>query len=317
VVAKEPIALPPNYVQVNDLSPQDTLMPWNLPLKTTGGLQFWTDHGWRLGYRLQRNVITGHWRLLDASNVRRAWGTRDECQRELDKRVPKSSFPPAQHYVILLHGLMRTVNSMSDLEKEFRKAGKVEVVRWGYASSRESLSSHAIALREVLEGMPSDASFSFVGHSMGNIVTRHLIGDLQRNGDSHGILVRCRSMVMLGPPNQGASIARLLAPTRVFGWVTGPGGLELGANWSEVSDRLAIPPFPFLIIAGETKVAGYSNPMVGGDGDFILAVEETDLKGAVRTEIVPELHSLIMQDALVIQTTVAFIQQHAPATESK
>ena len=73
-----------------------------------------------------------------------------------------------------------------------------------------------------MEGMPDETEFSFVGHSMGGIVVRHLVGDLQRD-DPGDLLKRCRSLVMLGPPNQGASIARRLARTGVFGLVSGKG----------------------------------------------------------------------------------------------
>src|SRR5687767_9210321 len=51
----------------------------NVSSPTFGGKQFWNDelvfHDWRV----QRNVISGHCRLLDDQNVRRAWGEFDEC----------------------------------------------------------------------------------------------------------------------------------------------------------------------------------------------------------------------------------------------
>ncbi|MGN6547535.1 MAG: hypothetical protein ACTHK7_20955, partial [Aureliella sp.] len=37
---------------------------WNVPLPTLGGQQFWTDHRWNDGWRLQQNALTGHWRVL-------------------------------------------------------------------------------------------------------------------------------------------------------------------------------------------------------------------------------------------------------------
>ncbi len=281
--------------------------PWNVPLKTAGGTQLWTDCVWRQGYRLQRNALTGHWRLIDSSDIRRAWGSREHCQKTLDKCMPQPSDSSPKHYVILLHGLMRTSHSMTSLAESLQAAGDYEAVSLTYASTRESIASHAAAVREVMEGLPANASFSFVGHSMGNIVIRCLIGDLQRDGDPQNILPRCRSMVMLGPPNQGASIARCLAPTKVFGWVTGPGGMELGANWGSICERLATPPFPFMIIAGETKVAGIDNPLVEGKGDFVVSLDEAKLEGAERIETVPVLHSFLMQDPLCVAKTVEYI----------
>ena len=47
--------------------------------------------------------------------------------------------------------------------------------------ARRSISDHARALKEVLENLPSHTELRFVGHSMGNIVVRHLIADLKKD----------------------------------------------------------------------------------------------------------------------------------------
>src|SRR5689334_10075776 len=52
---------------------------WNLPTRTLGGQQFWTDHRWHNGLRLQHNHVTDHWRLIDERDIRRAWGSREAC----------------------------------------------------------------------------------------------------------------------------------------------------------------------------------------------------------------------------------------------
>ncbi|MGB7323626.1 MAG: lipase, partial [Rubripirellula sp.] len=205
-------------VQDSDQTEPTVSQRFNLPIKTGGGTQLWTDYAYRNGCRIQQNSLTGHWRLIDDQDVRRAWGSREACQSELDHLKPLVAGVPTEsrHVVVLLHGLMRTHHSMKPLETTLSKAGVDEVIRFAYASTRSSISDHAAALREVIEAMPANAQFSFVGHSMGNIVVRHLLGDLQRDGDPAGVIPRCRSMVMLGPPNQGAAIARRLAPTGLY-----------------------------------------------------------------------------------------------------
>ncbi len=52
----------------------DPRQPPNLPAKTLGGTQFWSDVLVQRDWRIQRNAWTGHCRLLDGQNVRRAWG---------------------------------------------------------------------------------------------------------------------------------------------------------------------------------------------------------------------------------------------------
>ena len=49
------------------------LMP-NLELPTLGGHVFWNNLAEVKGWRLQQNIFTGHCRVLDPDDVRRAWG---------------------------------------------------------------------------------------------------------------------------------------------------------------------------------------------------------------------------------------------------
>jgi pimeloyl-ACP methyl ester carboxylesterase len=282
---------------------------FNLPFKTTDLTQIWTDHVWRDGFRIQKNALTGHWRLVDPDNYRRAWGSKRQCEESLNEKCPVATDAANQHHVVMLHGLMRTCGSMKALESKLAEKSEANSIRFSYASTRGSIADHAAALRELLEGLPSGDTFSFVGHSMGNIVVRHLIGDLQADGDPKKILPRCRSMVMLGPPNQGAMIAERLAPTKVFGWITGKGAMELGAQWEELEPNLAVPPFPFHIIAGDVETP-VSNPLVDGEGDFVVALDEARLEGAASFTTVPVLHSFLMDDQTAMDKTIELLNQH-------
>ncbi|MEM6474485.1 MAG: alpha/beta hydrolase, partial [Planctomycetota bacterium] len=266
---------------------------FNLPIKTGGGTQVWTDVRFRQGFRIQRNSLTGHHRLIDQNDVRRAWGTKTQCAEELDRRVPPQSEAEPQRHVVLLHGLMRTAGSMKTLESALVESGSPSVIRFAYASTRGSIPEHARALREVLERLPEQDSFSFVGHSMGNIVVRSLVAQLESDGDPKRLLPRCKRMIMLGPPNQGATIAKRLSKTKVFGWVTGKGALQLGPDWEALQTDLATPTFPFHIIAGDV-LATSVNPLVDGDGDFVVSVEEAKLEGCETFETYPVLHSFLM-----------------------
>jgi pimeloyl-ACP methyl ester carboxylesterase len=283
---------------------------FNVPLPTIGGAQLWTDLENRAGFRVQRNAITGHCRILDPQNIRRGWGSETDTIELLDELCPAVPAPATKPIVVLLHGLMRTDGSMKPLEDTLRADGYEQVIRFGYASTRSSLADSAAALRRVLEGQHPDAEFCFVGHSMGNIITRHLVGDLQADGDPKRILPRCRAMVMLGPPNQGAAIARRLGMTGVFEWVAGPGGMELGMRWADVESKLATPPFPFAIVAGKIEPGTLRNPLVDGDGDFVVSLEEAQLAGAEAVHEVPVLHSFLMNDEPAQKWTVEFLDAH-------
>jgi hypothetical protein len=47
----------------------------NMPWKTMGGKVFWNTLSERYGWRLQQNVFTEHYRILDPEDIRQAWGT--------------------------------------------------------------------------------------------------------------------------------------------------------------------------------------------------------------------------------------------------
>lgn len=51
----------------------------NLPISTMGGKVFWEEIEYK-GWKLQQNVITGHYRILDHRDIRRAWGTKEEMK---------------------------------------------------------------------------------------------------------------------------------------------------------------------------------------------------------------------------------------------
>lgn len=281
-----------------------SLPNWQTP--TLGGKQLWTDFQWRGGWRIQQHVLTKHWRLLDAGNVRQAWGSRAACDAELNSRQPDSRLPTT-HAIILMHGLGRSSSSMKGLSKYLSENGFGTTICLEYASSRDSISQHAAALCEVVAGLPTDVQLDFVGHSMGNIVVRHAMENWRQAGAS-SILDRIEHVVMLGPPNQGASIARQLARTGVFGWVAGEGALELGKNWRELERKLATPPCPFGIIAGRLSDSSLANPLVDGAGDFVVSVEETKLDGAADFLEVPVLHTFLMDSPEVQRAVGNFLK---------
>ena len=277
----------------------------NLRLPTIGGKQFWTDHRWQNGWRIQQNAMTGHWRLLDPGNVRFAWGTRAACEAELAARQPAAVQDQVEH-VVLVHGLFRSAGSMQQLGEFLEEDRTRRVVFFEYASTRGSIGENAAALRDLVEGLPLDVPLSFVGHSMGNIVIRHAIGDWEAASDERE-LSRMQAIVMLGPPNQGAAIARQLAKVEAYGWIAGQGGLELGPQWDALEPKLAVPRCPVGIIAGRLP-NGFANPLVGEAGDFVVSVDETRLPGGAVLEV-NQLHSLLMDDATVQQAVKGFLDR--------
>ncbi len=283
---------------------------FNIKTATLGGMQFWTDFRWVAGVRLQRNEVTKHWRVLDARNVRQSWGSREDCEKSFDKLVqqlhPNLRY---QRIVILMHGLMRTPRSMRSMASAIKATIPCETISPTYASSRAPMADHAEALRSIVESLPGEPIVDFVAHSMGNIVIRHALNDWKKLGDPMHALKRMHRMVMLGPPNQGATIAKRLAKTGLFGVIAGQGGLDLGRDWDQLQSNLAIPEFPFAIVAGRHSGPLSKHPLVEGDNDLVVSIEETHLEGAAVEIEVPVLHSFLMDSKEVQQKVIAFLSE--------
>jgi len=281
----------------------------NLPIRTGGGKQFWTDLQNISGWRIQQNSETGHCRLIDPKLVRRAWGNFAHCQQSLQKRLETGQLTrPSGKVVILLHGLVRTSNSMNVMEKHLQGQGYT-TVNFGYASSRKPVSDHAAALKSVIDGLGDQVTdIYFVAHSLGNIVIRsylHASANAQTglNGDP-----RIRRTVMLGPPNQGSKVARTFKDSHLFRTCAGKCGDQLASGFGQLSKQLATPSSEFGIIAGGQENEAYGNFLLEGKDDYTVSVEETKLPGATDFMVHPLIHGTMMNQPVVLEATTRFFE---------
>ncbi len=281
---------------------------WNLALKTMGGKQLWTDHFLFRDYRIQHHAVTDHYRLLDPADIRRAWGTFEECKNKFDQiRQEQQLKPVTGHVIILLHGLTRSRSSMASMAKHLSKNADVTITNFGYASTRASVADHARALDNTIRQLPDVEKISFVCHSMGNLVVRYYLGKHVKNQKSSK--PRFHRMVMLGPPNNGSGFATYLQNNLIFKTVCGTSGQELSTDWKELNDKLATPSFEFGIIAGgQEDGAWLNNRILDGKDDFIVSVEETKLPGAADFLVKPLIHGTMMNNTDVQKATFSFLQ---------
>ena len=302
----------------NGPSPRRSDGNFNIPLPTLGGKQFWTDQRWHQGFRLQYNNTLKHFRILDPKNVRLAWGPKEAMVAQFETIVTNNPYPPTpQHFVLLLHGLGRTADSMEPLADYLQKHATSEAASApapiltpftvSYASTRDSIQHHSQALSDLIEHLPPDSKISFVAHSLGNIVIRHAIGRWQRNGDPKKVLPRLQRFVMLGPPNQGSKLAERLSRLKLFEVVTGSSGVQLGKAWDDLQSELAIPPLPFMIVVGTLEDKPLQNPLLEGPNDGVVTASEALLEGSSKIAEFPQLHSFLMNDPAIMKTTWEFL----------
>lgn len=264
--------------------------PW--PSKTLGGPQFWTDEWIHGGWRIQRHAWSGQYRLLDEANCRHTTGTQAECQTAAHRLRDQGDLPEISgRVVILLHGIARTRRCMSRLESFLRDQGGYTTFNMEYASTRFPLKHHAAALTRVVENLaPEVTEINFVTHSMGGLVVRHFLADASDAEGGKTPDPRIRRLVMIGPPNHGSQMARLLDRSPAFQWIWGSSGRQM-ARWQEVQSCLATPQCEFGIVAGGTGKDRGRNPLLQGDDDLIVTIEETRLAGAHDFIMLPFRHS--------------------------
>jgi len=279
----------------------------NLPFPTFGGLQLWADVFWRAGWRIQEHIGTGHHRLLDAKSVRRAWGTLAECRTAFESHRVHHGFPePRGHVVVVLHGLGRSGGGFGKLQTALEDAG-FDVAIPVYPSTRRSLTEHADQIRGLLAQLEGVQGVSFVTHSLGGLVVRELLSVSDAPWQQH---IEAGRILMLAPPNQGSALADSLKDFLPFEALAGPAGQEVVSAGS--GSQLPVPPWPFAIMAGGKGNKKGWNPLVAGDDDGIVAVEEARLEGAAGFVVVQRSHTFIMAAPEVCLATVAWLRDGVP-----
>jgi len=247
-------------------------------------------------------VWTGHARLLDGDNVRRAWGSKAACLAALRDHA-KALEDQGRPVVVVLHGLWRTRRSMSPLAASFREAG-YEVLDVTYPSARASIEEHAAQVAGLLDRLSgTDREVSFVTHSLGALVTRQL---LAREGDAWRGRHRVHRAVFIAPPNRGARLAEIGRRVPLLPWIYGEPMRQIAGGFTR---DLAGPGVPFATIAGGCGDDEGWNPLIPGDDDGVVAVAETRLPGAAGELVVRRLHTTIMKDPAAIGAAVAFIRR--------
>lgn len=272
-----------------------------LVMKTLGGRQFWGDVHFFHEWRIQRNVFTGHYRLIDGDDNRHMSGTFPECLDRLQAIRKKRKLPPMTgKAVLLLHGIIRSSKSMSKLCRPFEERG-YHVFSFDYPSTQIDIPEAAAYLNRAIESLEGIEEINFIVHSMGGLVVRAY---LTKHRDP-----RIERMVMMGVPNLGADMANRVRDLGLYRAIFGPAGQQLVKDAEGFIACLPTPDFEFAIIAGARGTLNGYNPLIPGDDDGTVSVASTRLPGAADFITVPALHSFIMRDERAVEFAVRFITE--------
>ncbi|MEL6177565.1 MAG: hypothetical protein AAFS10_01370 [Myxococcota bacterium] len=259
------------------------------PLPTWGGKQLWGDIFVQRGWRIQEHVWSPNCRLLNPHNRRIAHGTWPQCRTAFERlRLNRDIQPHNHHAVVILHGLIRSKESVWGLSQAAREAG-YEVVDVNYPSTRRPIQDNAEQLNRLLDNLRGIDTVSFITHSMGAAVVRTAMASPTPRGWWERIRVdRC---AMIFPPSRGSHKANRWATNPVVRWFMGPALEELTTHQALNIPR---PTFPFAIIAGQR--------------DTTVLIEEARMDGAEAFITLDVEHTFGMNHPKVVNATLNYIQ---------
>jgi len=208
----------------------------------------------------------------------------------------------ASECVVLLHGLARTERSLLKLERHL-KSHDFHVVNVGYQSRKENIQT--LALKAIHEACTACADVSarrihFVTHSMGGILVRYYL--------EHNDIPHLGRVVMLSPPNRGSEAVDMFKGTKIFQWLNGPAGQQLGTDEASLPKKLAAPRYDVGIITGDWTINPILSLLIPGKDDGKVSVESARLEGMKDFLVVPEAHTFIMYDEEVLRQATFFLK---------
>jgi len=204
--------------------------------------------------------------------------------------------------VIVLHGLGRTHNSMSQVEKELLKEGYFV---WNESYPSRLAPVQVLSAEAIENGLDycqntKAKKYHFVTHSLGGILIRHY---LQSNS-----IENLKKIVMLGPPNQGSEVADKLNNNYLYQQYTGPAGQQIGTDENSLPNRLKPILGTIGIIAGNLSSDPWFSPIIPGEDDGKVSVMRTRLKEMSDFIIVSSGHTFMMRDHSVIEQIIHFLR---------
>jgi pimeloyl-ACP methyl ester carboxylesterase len=205
--------------------------------------------------------------------------------------------------VVLLHGLLRSADSMKPMEDALREAG-FETANVEYPSRDapiEELAAPAVEegiLRcRAIDGVDT---IHFVTHSLGGILVRYYL--------EYWDITGLGRVVMLGPPNQGSLAADRMGVLPGYDLVQGPVGRQLGKGENSVPLQLGPADFELGIIAGNETIDPITSAVLPNPDDGKVSVEDTKLEGMDDFVVVDHSHTFMMRLEEPIELTIRFLK---------
>jgi hypothetical protein len=194
--------------------------------------------------------------------------TVESCVAFAAKSAPRAD---SKHAVVLLHGIWDSAWAMGKLADALEAQGWT-IANVNYPSLRLPVAAHGAAASRVARAMAEDGAreISFVGFSLGGLIARAAMANAETDQWRPGRLV------LIGSPASGSIFAERFQNLPGYRTIVGACGQDvtpLGAMMIPEPQCRHV-----MVIAGGTGGSRGYNPLIPGDNDRLIAVEETRLR---------------------------------------
>jgi len=210
---------------------------------------------------------------------------------------------PADSCVVLLHGLNRTRDSLQKMARVLEVQG-YNVWNQSYPSRDKPIAELAKMAIEPALAFCKDKGIQnihFVTHSLGGILVRYYLQDHE--------ISNLGRVVMLSPPNRGSEIVDKLKTYKIYQYINGPAGQELGTDENSVPNQLKPIEGEIGVIIGNASSDPWFSWLIPGEDDGKVSVARARLDEMTDFLVVKQGHTFIMQKEAVIEQVQAFLQQ--------
>lgn len=194
---------------------------------------------------------------------------------------------------ILVHGMGRTAASQLWLAAGLCRHG-IKVSLFSYSATFGVFDDTVHRLAEFVQARGGKGSFVLVGHSLGCVLIRAALPQLQNSAP-----LAC---FFLAPPSQASRTAKAFRDSTLYRALNG----EMGQLLSDPAfmAALPVPSVPMRVYAGTKGFRGKRSPFGEEPNDGILAVSETPLFEGQPVIEVPKIHTFIMNSRRVLEDIV-------------
>lgn len=213
------------------------------------------------------------------------------------------SAPQAQaakgDYVVLLHGIGRTSNTMYPLQIAFENRG-YKVLNLDYPSREYTIANLIKDIHPQIKSFAADKSkkVHFVGYSLGGLVIRAYLAKHKPKNMGR--------VVMMGVPNHGSEVADTFQDYTFYQAFFGPAGQELTTKNGNAK-IFGKTDYEVGNIAGVLSVDPVSSFIIPGDDDGKVSVKSTHLAGEKAHVIINATHVFMPLDGEVMRAALHFI----------